>query len=69
MNKVRPMTGVARSIGLTTVTGNGGVEPFVNVSISGLLWGYAGSDVSRYKVDEEQDWGSCCAFMINKIGW
>lgn len=45
LNKVRPMTGVARGIGLTTITGNGGVEPFVNVSIHGLLWGYPGSDV------------------------
>ena len=43
------MSGIGKSIGLDIVTKTGGVQPFVNVSINGLLWGYPGSDVSTFE--------------------
>ena len=47
LNKIRKESGIKRSLGLGLITSNGGVEPFVNVSIHGLLWGYPGSAVSE----------------------
>jgi hypothetical protein len=46
MNKIKPMTGIGRSIGLSVIQSNGGIQPFINVSVNGLLWGYPGSGVS-----------------------
>ena len=50
LNKVRKMSGIGKSIGIDVVTKTGGVQPFVNVSINGLLWGYPGSDVSTFLI-------------------
>lgn len=40
MSKIRNLDGIAKTIGSNIVLGTGLATPFINVSFSGLLWGY-----------------------------